>query len=180
MPTGARLARTSDADAIAGVQQRAWRVQFADLLPEHVLAGLDVRALADAWGESIVRPPSPRHRVLVAIDGETADGDMVIGYAAIGPETSPDATGAGGELLDLVIDPTATGCGHGSRLMQAAVDHLRSSGCDTASTWIPLDDAARRSFLGSAGWGPDGAFRDLDVEGTIIRQVRFVTDIAIA
>lgn len=177
MPTGARLARRSDAPAIAEVQQRAWRAQFADVLPGHVLDTLDLHALADQWASSIQQPPTPNHRVLVAIEGDAGSGDSVIGYAAIGPDDAGDAHT--GELLDLVIDPSITRRGHGSRLMQAAVDHLRGAGFDTACTWIPIDDAVRRSFLESAGWGPDGAFRDLDAEGTTIRQVRLVTDIAL-
>ena len=174
MPTGARLARSSDADAIAAVQQRAWRVQFAELLPAHVLAALDARTLADEWGASILRPPTPQHRVLVAIDADSGAGDCVVGYAAIGPDES--LTG-GAELLDIVIDPSATRRGHGSRLMQAAVDHLRAAGFETVHIWIPVDDAPRRAFLESAGWGPDGAHRDLDADGAILRQVRLVTDI---
>lgn len=173
MPTGARLARTSDTDAIADVQVRAWRARFAGLLPDEVLSGLDARDIADAWGSSIVRPPTPGHRVLVAIDGDR--GDRVVGYAALGPDSSQIA--GTGELFDLVIDPSATGQGHGSRLMQAAIDHLRGAGLVTVHLWIPLEDAARRSFLESAGWGPDGAFRDIDVSGTVVREVRFVTDI---
>ena len=175
MPTGARLARTSDADAIAGVQVRAWRAQYAGFLPDHLLAGLDARELADTWGASILGPPTPGHRVLVAIDGTPDAGDVVVGYAAIGPDPSGDVRV--GEILDLVVDPSCTRMGHGSRLMQAAVEHLRGAGFDTAHLWIPLEDAGRRTFLESAGWGPDGAFRDLEGDGTVIREIRFVTDI---
>ena len=180
MPTGVRLARTSDIDAIAGVQQRAWRAQFPGLLPGAVLAALDARELADAWGEAIVRPPSPMHRVLVAIDSAASGTDQVpgvdrvVGYSAIGPQDGVNT----GEMFDLVIDPASTGHGHGSRLMQAAVDHLRGAGIDTVLTWIPLDDRSRRTFLEAAGWAPDGAFRDIDAAGTVVRQVRLVTSIA--
>lgn len=175
MPTGARLARTSDVDAIAEVQIRAWRTQYAGLLGQRMIDGLDAQALADAWGDAILRPPSPRHRVLVATDGAE---DSVVGYAAVGPGEDPGDGASTGQLHDLVIDPQHQGQGHGSRLMAAAVDTMRAAGFTEAVTWIATADDGRRRFLESGGWGPDGAFRELADADAVVRQIRLVTDIA--
>lgn len=175
MPTGARLARTSDVDDIAALQVRAWQLSFRDLLAPETLNALDAGTLAPQWAAAILTPPSPRHQVLVAIDSESGS-DAVVGYAAIGPDDDPDADATTGQIFDLLIDPAHLGAGHGSRLMTAAVDHLRSNGATAATTWILLDDPLRRAFFESAGWGPDGAFRDLEVDGRAVRQIRLVTD----
>lgn len=175
MPTGAREARQADAPAIADVQLRAWRELFAALLPETTLSALDVHDLAAQWRELLSAPPTSRHRVLVATD----EAGAVVGYAPIGPDDAPDADSATGQLFDLVIDPDRLRLGHGSRLMTASIDTLRESGCTAATIWIPVSDAARRRFLESAGWGPDGAFRDLEIDGTLLRQIRLVTDCSI-
>lgn len=174
MATGARLARTSDVDDIAAVQVRAWRETFADLLPDEALEALDASEIATQWADAILRPPTPRHRVLVAIDAESGH-DKVVGYAAVGPDDSPDAGPSTGAVFDLVVDPGHRRNGHGSRLMHAAVDHLLAIGMDTAVTWVLLADGPRRAFFESAGWGPDSAWREIEIGERRLREARLAT-----
>jgi GNAT superfamily N-acetyltransferase len=174
--SGVRLARTSDVDGVAAVNVRAWRQRFASTLPVAMLDSLDPSDIAMVWASGILNPPTPGHRLLVAVEG--AD---VVGYAAIGPSQDPDADARTVELLALEVDPDQQRLGNGSRLMSAAVDHARAAGMESATAWCPLDDEARRSFLQSAGWGPDTAFRDVLVgtspDGTdlLVREARLVT-----
>lgn len=180
MPTGVRAARTPDVDDIAAVQIRAWRVIYATVLPPDHLAALDPADLAMGWASAILNPPTPRHRLLVAIDSSTGS-DAIAGYAAFGPSADPDADETTAELLALVIDPGATRIGHGSRLVAAAVDHLGAAGTQTITTWLPLSDEIGRAFFISAGWGPDAAYRDRVITGDqVIREVRLVSDIGAA
>jgi GNAT superfamily N-acetyltransferase len=179
MPSsGVRLARTSDVDDIADINVRSWRSHFAGVLPDDVLGALDVRDLAMSWASSILNPPMPSQRVLVAVDD-----DRVVGYAAIGPATDPDADSSTAELLALEIDPDQLGQGHGSRLMAAAIDHVHGLGMTDVVSWCALDDQPRRQFLQSAGWGPDSAFRDVEVgvdaagNDVVVREVRLVTSL---
>ena len=104
-------------------------------------------------------------------------GVAVAGAAAVGPSADPDAAGAG-EISLLVVDPARWRQGHGSRLLQASVDHLIAAGHREAVTWVPLADEARRAFLQSAGWGPDTAYRDRAMGEDVLREVRLVTIIA--
>lgn len=174
--SGVRLARTSDVDGIADVNVRSWRRRFTDTLPADVLSALDPSDFAMIWASGILNPPTTNHRLLVAV----VDAD-VVGYAAIGPGQDPDTDGHTAELLALEVDPERTRQGHGSRLMAAAVDHARGDGMLSATAWCPLGDDARRSFLQSAGWGPDTAFRDvvvgqgIDGAEVLVREVRLVT-----
>jgi GNAT superfamily N-acetyltransferase len=181
---GARLARTPDVDDIARIQVAAWRA--AALLPEQALDALDADDLSLVWAGAILNPPTPGHQLLVAVDGVPGE---VVGYAAIGPCADPDADAVTGELLALEIDPALTRAGHGSRLMAAAADHARAAGISTWVTWCPLADEARRAFLQSSGWGPDSAYRDIQVgwagagdgaddEPIVVREVRMVTDLS--
>lgn len=170
-PDSVRLARTSDVDAVARVQIAAWRAAYGDLLPPEVLDSLDPDEIAWEWGRALLQPG--RHRLLVAIDS----GGEVVGAAAVGPASDADAAGAG-EISLLVVDPDAWGHGHGSRLLQASVDHLIAAGHGEAITWVPLADESRRAFLQSAGWGPDTAYRDREVGDAVVREVRLVTLIA--
>ena len=105
--------------------------------------------------------------------------NLVTGFVVTGPASDPDCDPvATGELTDLTVDPHKRGAGHGSRLLQAGADTL------VADRFTPCRDlAARRGrrpagFLTSAGWGPDGAHRTLDLLGdgsTTVKQVRLHT-----
>jgi ribosomal protein S18 acetylase RimI-like enzyme len=171
-----RVAWADDAPAIAAVQVRAWRSSYADLLPADLLEALDVEEIAAGWHDALSRPPDARDRVLVALERA-----LVTGYAVTGAAHDPDCDPvADGEITDLTIDPHQRGAGHGSRLMQAAVDTLKADRFTRAITWLAATDDDTRRFLTTAGWAPDGAHRTLDLtgDGTVqVKQVRLHTDL---
>ena len=170
-----RIAWADDADAIAAVQVRAWREMYADLVPPEALPS-DPEPVAAAWRASLGKPDDARHRVLVALER-----NRVTGFALTGPATDPDADPiVDGELGDLTLDPGERGKGHGSRLLQAAVDTLAADRFTRAVTWVIAADDRQRQFLTEAGWAPDGAHRELDLDGsgsTVVKQVRLHTAI---
>jgi GNAT superfamily N-acetyltransferase len=160
---GVRPARPSDVEAIADLQFTNWHAISAPLLPESVLAGLDRTALAAEWGAAVAMPSSGR--ILVAVDGE-----MIVGLAAF------QIFGSTAELELFLIHPDAFGQGHGSRLMAAFADHLRSADCSAAVMWLVVGDAPLQKFLESTGWGTDGATRVVeDDAGNLLEQVRLST-----
>ncbi|NUR08841.1 MAG: GNAT family N-acetyltransferase [Nocardioidaceae bacterium] len=169
-----RVAWADDAAGIAAVQVRAWRDQYAGLLPAEVLDALDADEFAAAWAQSLHAPKDARNRVLVALERNT-----VRGFAVTGPATDPDADPiADGEVSELTVDPGQTHHGHGSRLVQACADTLRADRFRTALVWLNSEDDARRAFLTGAGWAPDGAHRELDLDGdgsVRVKQVRLHT-----
>ncbi len=170
-----RVAWADDAPAIAAVQVRAWPHMYGDLLPPEAIP-TDVDAVAAAWREPLARPADARQRVLVALER-----NLVVGFALTSPSPDPDTDSlAVGELADLTVSPDHLGQGHGSRLLQAAVDTLSADRFTTAVTWVNSTDDRRRSFLEAAGWAPDSAHRELDLDGagtTTVKQVRLHTDI---
>ncbi|MFB4311032.1 GNAT family N-acetyltransferase [Actinomadura sp. GTD37] len=174
---GVRPARRADAAAVADIQVRAWRHGYRDLLPAGVLDEVTgpaaVETWRDRWAEAAAAPPTPRHRLLVAVAS-----DLVVGFAAHGPAEDGDLDpAAAAELIALLVDPLHTRAGHGSRLLAASVDLLREDGFTTLVSWAFEDDEVTRTFLGSAGWGPDGTARTLDM-GEPVRQIRLHTDIS--
>nr|WP_067461716.1 GNAT family N-acetyltransferase [Actinomadura macra] len=173
---GVRPARRADAAAVADIQVRTWRQGYRDLLPAGVLARVTgpeaLAAWRERWAEAATSPPSPRHRLLVAVSS-----DLVVGFAAHGPAEDDDLDPAAtAELITLLVDPLHSRAGHGSRLLAASVDLLREDGFATLTTWAFEEDEVTRRFLGAAGWAPDGAARTLDM-GEPVRQIRLHTDI---
>lgn len=168
----ARLAWPDDAAAIARVQASAWTEAYPDVAE---VAALDRGEVADRWETLISRPSEARVRVLVALD-RTA----VRGYALVHPSYDPDSDQvADGEIGELVVDPAHRRVGHGSRLLQAAVDTLAADGFRRIVWWVDTTDDVRRAFATDAGWAADGAHRELESpSGARVKQVRLHTGVA--
>ncbi|WP_374999573.1 GNAT family N-acetyltransferase [Aeromicrobium sp. CTD01-1L150] len=167
-----RLAWPEDAAAIADVQLRTWRREYVDLLGADALAELDAVAVTEQWQASIIAPQDARMRVLVALERAT-----VRGFCIVHPCFDPDADQvADGEVGELVVDPEHRDAGHGSRLVQAAMDTLRADSFQRAVWWIASTADDLRAFVTGTGWAADGAHRELEDEsGRTVRQVRLHT-----
>lgn len=172
-----RLANVQDASDIAAVQAAAWKDAFAGTLPAAVLDQLQGADAVERWRLAVLDPPSPRHRLLVALAGTD-----VVGFVALGPASDPDSDGrADAEVLAVGVLPDRAGQGHGSRLVNAGVDHLRDDGFTRAHVWLTDTDQALRQFLEAAGWADDGARRRLDLRGdggVVIDQLRLDASIS--
>lgn len=152
-----RPARPEDAEHVAHVQQATWAQAYASLV-----GPLDVplEQVAAVWLNAIEAPPSPDHRVLVALEGGS-----VVGFAASEPVSATEV-----ELSALMVDPRWGRRGHGSRLVQASVEHW--SAFDVALAWVFEADTVLSGFLESAGWAFDGLGRGLDTGARVVPQRR--------
>lgn len=171
-----RVAWADDAPAIARLQLATRRVDLRDLLPAEVLE-VDPDAAEAAWRETLTRPPDGRVRVLVALER-----NRVTGFAITTPALDPDCDPvADAELMELTVDPGERRRGHGSRILQACVDTMVADRFRRAVLWAGAGDDTLRRFLTDAGWAPDGAHRELDLDGTgalTVKQVRLHTQLA--
>nr|BFE62711.1 GNAT family N-acetyltransferase [Dactylosporangium thailandense] len=189
-----RPARLDDVVEIARVQLSTWRVAYRRLLPKHILDRLDEDWITRRWRDAIAEPPSPKHRVLVAVEqvdspGSTPESAYVVGFAASGPADdsvlAPDedhtvldkAFASAAAITDVLVEPRWGRRGHGSRLLAASVDLWRSDGFTTALAWTFADDGVTRRFLEGAGWAPDGVGRSLDIDDLLVPQVRWHTSL---
>jgi GNAT superfamily N-acetyltransferase len=168
-----RVAWTDDAAAVADLQVRSWQATYAGLVPAEALA-LDREATTTAWTESLRSPGDARNRVLVALER-----NRVVGVAVLSPAADPDCDPvADAELTELLVEPGERGKGHGSRLLQAAVDTMRADHFTRAVSWTLAGADDLRRFLTDAGWAADSAHRELDLDGTgavTVKQVRLHT-----
>lgn len=160
-----RVAWAGDAPAIAALQAES----VAELPIEY-----DAEQAATAWAAALEKPGDARNRVLVALDR-----DRVVGFAVTTPAHDPDTNPIDdGEMSDLTVTEPARHGGHGSRLLQAAMDTLRADRFTRAVTWVGTTDDVLRQFLTEAGWAPDGAHREADLGGGTVKQVRLHTGLA--
>jgi GNAT superfamily N-acetyltransferase len=174
-----RPAVGSDAPALADLQLACWDDEYGGVVPAEALAAMAQArgGIVERWRESATAAPGPRYHVLVAMAGPE-----IVGLAAVGPaEDAADLNPAVvGELLVLLVAPGRRRAGHGSRLLAAAVDHLRGDGFVRAVVWLHEADSAGGTLAGSTGWARDGATRTLDLNGdgeVLVDQVRWHTDL---
>jgi GNAT superfamily N-acetyltransferase len=178
-----RPASPDDAGDITRIQLTTWRHAYRRILPQHIVEEIDEAWVTRRWQTSIEDPPSPRHRVLVAV--EQAQQAYLVGFVATGEvdETSlaPDEDAEAllrpdvAAVTDLLVEPRWGRRGHGSRLLAASAEMWRTDGFSTAVAWSFEADTAMRAFLISAGWELDGASRALDVDDLLVPQVRLHT-----
>lgn len=179
-PAFVRAARSEDVPALVQLQVAAWRHTYEPILPEPVRAELTSDEAAEQfrqqWHEAITAPPSSRHRVLAATAG--TQNREVVGLAAFGPAQDPDRwPGTDAELYALHVHPDHIRQGHGSRLLNAMVDHLLEDRFSAAYAWVVTADSGLHGLLEATGWLPDGGRRELDLAGTLVPTQRFHTAI---
>jgi GNAT superfamily N-acetyltransferase len=168
-----RPARSADAAELGRIQVATWRWGYRAVLPAEVLDGLTEEAAGQAWHAAISDPPTPQHRVLVALEGAHA-----VGFAAFGPtdEREPgDPDEPTVDVATVLVEPRWQRRGHGSRLLAALADHVRDDGTARVIVWIPEADTTMREFLIGAGWAPNGLARALDTGAGELREVRLHT-----
>ena len=181
-----RPARLDDVVEITRIQLTTWRVAYRRLLPQHILDQLDEDWITRRWRDAIAAPPTPEHRVLVAVEQQESPGAgptsaYVVGFAASGPADdtalAPDedhtVLAKAAAITDVLVEPRWGRRGHGSRLLAASVDLWRTDGFTTALAWTFADDRVTRLFLESSGWAPDGVGRSLDVDDLLVPQIRW-------
>ena len=175
-PDTVRLAMPAEAGAIAAIQRRSWEQRFPPDVAREVLRSIDLAEMTASWHAAIVRPPLAQFRVLVGLN----DGRPVA-FAAIGPSDDPDAPARSDALVaEFVVHPRAPRQGHGSRLLNAVADTLRTDGFTRATWWVRATDDVTRGFLADAGWATDGSHQTVGTEdaATQVKLVRLHTALA--
>jgi len=161
-----RPARPADAREIAVVHVATWQHAYAGLLPDDLLAGLDVNQRAGHWRTRI---SEPRNGIFVLVFEQLG---RVRGFVSGGPSRDGDA---GGEVYAIYVDPACQGQGAGTRLLAAAARRLAEARFTGASLWVLADNHPSRRFYESRGWRPDGTAKPWSYgDGGSVMEVRYV------
>ena len=141
---------------MAQIQVDSWIAALGERLGPRRHSAFDLEAVRAGWEAAILQPPTPGHRVLVALAG-----DRVVGFAAVAPPR---------DIIALEVAPDQRRRGHGSRLLAAVVDHLRTYGGEEMRLWALEKDAVRADYLRSVGFAETGMRRELDGPGIPIPE----------
>ena len=110
------------------------------------------------------RVPLWRERLPLVAEAD----DAIIGLAHFGPSTDEPV----GEIYRFFVAPECWGKGVGKALMQRALEQLHVAGFETAILWVHADNRRARRFYEAAGWRPDGAERDEEAFGHVVKELR--------
>ncbi|MGO8958184.1 MAG: N-acetyltransferase family protein [Streptosporangiaceae bacterium] len=164
-----RRATTDDAARIAEVHVRSWQGAYRGLIPQDYLDRLDLPPRVAMWGQILASVHWPAGGVLVA-----ESGSRLAGFVSYGPTRDEDATQSiVGEIMAIYLVPAAWGNGLGRELMSAALAALATAGYAKATLWVLDSNERARRFYEAAGFGPDGAVREDDSRGFVLREVRY-------
>jgi GNAT superfamily N-acetyltransferase len=100
----------------------------------------------------------------------------VAGFALCGPSRDADARPATGELFAIYLEPDVVGRGLGRRLIEQAERGMWADGYHHAALWVLRDNARARRFYEQAGWRADGAAQEEELDGALLREIRYVRD----
>lgn len=136
-----RGARASDAKAIAGVHDAAWRDAYRGIIPGRELEKMVARRGPKWWQTAILRGSR-----LSVLDFD----DTIGGYSSYGRNRVP-ALPFGGEIFELYLAPEFQGLGFGRRLFQAARRDLADHGYGQVLVWALADNDRAISFYSKLG-----------------------------
>jgi ribosomal protein S18 acetylase RimI-like enzyme len=150
-----REAAPQDAAGIARVHVASWRAAYQGIVPDSVLASLDVDARTRSWEEILSKVDLPCFLLIAE--------EEINGFAALCRSRDPDRDPSEiAEIASIYLDPRYYRQGYGSLLMQHAMETVTSLGFAKVDIWVLERNLAARRFYEKAGFAEDGPVKVLE------------------
>jgi ribosomal protein S18 acetylase RimI-like enzyme len=143
-----RTAVAEDVPEIARLHVSVWRAAYRGHVPDAYLDALDASNNRERWTKNL-RDAS--RLVLVAMEGH-----LVVGFCSLIPSRDADALRSVGEITALYVDASRWRCGHGSALVDSAIDSAPSRNFSELTLWVLTANHGARAFYEARGFEPDG------------------------
>lgn len=155
-----RWSTAEDADALAELQQAAWRGAYLGILPGPVIERMTSRR-GPRWWRRLALVGAPAR--VIALDG------MLAGYATLGRDRR--RRGAG-EIYELYLRPECQGVGLGARLFRDARRQLETGGLPRLTVWTLSDNVGACRFYRALGGREAGRARET-FDGAPVEKTAF-------
>jgi ribosomal protein S18 acetylase RimI-like enzyme len=181
-----RPAVPADAYEIVRINADGWRRAYAGIVPDDVLAAIDVEQRASRYERRMAEEST--HNTIVAVDTVAVDtvavdtrpdAERIVGYVYFGPYRDGETLDPSvGEVCAIYVDPEDWGSGAGRLLMTGALDRLAARGCAEVRLWVLEANHPARGFYAHLGFQPDGGRSTFPVrrpDGTVVSlaEVRY-------
>lgn len=161
-----RPARTEDAPQIARIHIASWREAYAGIVPDDVLANLDLARREEEWHTWLENAVRNGTHTWVA---EAEPG--MLGFATLGPSRDEDADRHTWEIYAIYLLPDAWGRGVARDLMRTILAEPAAQ--DPITLWVLAEAERARHFYRRHGFQPDGTERLEDFGGARLLEVRY-------
>jgi len=141
-----REATISDADGIARAHTASWRTSYRGLLPDHVLARIDVDQRAASWRRTL------QDRSLLTLVAYDTTHHDIVGLCDAGKSRTP-ATHAG-EVYRMYLEHHARRHGLGREMFELVTAWLRGRGLSSLVIWVLDNNHHARRFYAAMGGRP--------------------------
>jgi GNAT superfamily N-acetyltransferase len=163
-----RDATVDDAEATARVSADSWRSSYRGILPDDVLASIDISKRAAKRREILARGAATH---LVACDAVT---DEIVGFCDAG--ANRDDIASAGEVYAIYLIERAKRQGLGRAMFERAQASLRTAGMTAMSVWVIETNVPARRFYEALGGRP-GARKDIVINGASVIEVAYEWDL---
>lgn len=140
-----RPACASDAEALAGLHDTAWRCAYRGIIPALTLERMIARRGPGWWQHALAGAPGAVLKLTFA--------DALAGYVSLGPARRVVA-GCRGEIYEIYLAPPYQGVGLGARLFRAARARLAGAGRRGLVVWALADNEPACAFYRALGGAP--------------------------
>jgi GNAT superfamily N-acetyltransferase len=162
-----RPAQLADAEGIARAHTASWRSSYRGILPEAVLARIDVDQRTASW-RRVLQDSS----VLTLVAYDVTHNDIV-GFCDAGP--SRGNSGYAAEVYRIYIEHHAKRHGLGREMFEQVTDWLRAHGQRSLIIWVLDDNHHARRFYEAMGGRPAGRMAST-VSGFPVVELAYVWD----
>jgi ribosomal protein S18 acetylase RimI-like enzyme len=159
-----REAGPDDVGRISEIHILSWRAAYKGIMPDHVLARLDVSQREEGWRRIFAQPGLP---CLIACSGFHAAGFIHMS-ASRDPDRDPVKVG---EITAIYLDPACWRKGIGTMLVDAAMKQLFNNGFTEIDLWVLERNMGARSFYEKLGFRADGGMKTYP--GSNLAEMRY-------
>jgi len=158
------LTREDDLLAVGRLYVDSWQQAYQRILPQRFLD----RLTPDRW--SAVLHAEPENSLALFEDG------VLTGTAMLGFPRGEGREGYG-EIVSLYLLPGAEGRGHGRRLLEASLSHLKEQGCEKACLWVMCANSHAVLFYVHMGFRPTGRMQQENYGGEMVELMELARPI---
>lgn len=155
-----RSARHYDAAAIASLYVRTRREAYAAFFPAAYLAAMSVDSHTAEWDGRLSSDEQDMHTYVAESDNGLA------GFTRCGLR---ERCAVQAEIEFMYVAPEHWRSGLGTRLMDHAVEALRSQGATRAALTVYSENHRARAFYEHCGWTQTGSEQEVEKGGAMIK-----------
>jgi ribosomal protein S18 acetylase RimI-like enzyme len=160
-----RRALAEDVNGIARLHVSVWQAAYRGHVPDSYLDGLEPSQRAVMWSRALQDPTA---LVLVAVEGAS-----IVGFCSSLPSRDPDASSSVAEISALYVDASCWRSGHGTRLLEAAIESARLSGFREMTLWVLAANVLARRFYEARGFSADALTKTEERPGFSLFEMRY-------